>query len=132
MAWWSSVGSTGLPRLCRRTSGSSSSSLDESGGEMMAPFGIPRSLVTGGGDCRTLVLASIPCRSSDVDSGDGSAWGREALGAEGVLRCFIMYEADRGSEGRELLVGEWWNEGLRLTSGDVGADAAGDLLDGGV
>lgn len=43
-----------------------------------------------------------------------------------------MYEADRGSAGREWLVGEWWKDGLRLMSGDVGADVAGDLLDGGV
>jgi hypothetical protein len=74
---------------------------------MMAPFGIRRSPVIGGGDCLTLGLVIIPFKSSDVDSGDGSdvVLGG-ADGADGVRRCFVMYEADRGSTGLELLVGD--------------------------
>jgi len=99
----------------------------------MAPDGIPRSPVIGGGDCRTLVLASIPFRSSDVASGDGSVtWRGAAEGADGVRRCFVRYEAERGRMVLELLVGGWWKDDLRLTSGDVGVDEAGDLLEGGV
>jgi hypothetical protein len=97
---------------------------------MIAPVGITRSPVTGGGDCRTLELVNMLLRSSWVDSGDGSLMRLSAaVGADGVRRCFVMYEADRGRTGRE--VGEWWKEGLRLTSGEAGADDAGDL-EGGV
>lgn len=51
---------------------------------------------------------------------------------EGVRLCLVRYEADRGSEG----LGDWafgeaaglvpWNEDLRLTVGDEGAEDAGE------
>lgn len=49
--------------------------------------------------------------------------------ADGVLRCLVKYEAERGSTGREP-PGDCCREGRRLVSGDVGADEAGDLLGG--
>lgn len=84
-----------------------------------------------------LVFAIIPFKSSEVASGEGWPVCRETNpGADGVLRCFVKYDADRGRAGLELLLGEWWKDGLRLTSGEVGVDdgvdEAGDLLDGGV
>ncbi len=78
-----------------------------------------------------LLLATMPFKSSDVASGDGSCLGT-MLEAEGVRRCFIRYEADRGRAGLVLLGAVWWKEGLRLTSGELGVDEAGDLLEGGV
>lgn len=70
------------------------------------------------------------CKSSDVVCGDGSLSGR--CDATGVRRCFVRYDADRGSTGLELGLWGVLNEGLRLPSGDVGVDVAGDLCDGGV
>jgi hypothetical protein len=68
----------------------------------------------GGGDCRTLLerktfetvlaVVTMPWRSSEV------AWGVKGLAAppslliavaEGVRRCLLRYEAERGSAGRE-------------------------------
>ena len=80
-----------LPRIV----GVSSSSLPdeaESGGEIMAPTGMPRSSVMGGGDCRTLFdkAAAMPLRSSEVPWGvivptdtDPSL----TADADGVRRC---------------------------------------------
>jgi len=80
-----------------------------------------------------LGLVIIPFRSSEVDSGEGSdAIRGGAEGADGVRRCFVRYDADRGRAGLELVVGEWWKDGLRLTSGDDGAVEAGERADGGV
>jgi len=71
-----------------------------------------KSSVRGGGDCLTLlewkafvtvlVEVTMPWRSSEV------AWGVRGLAAppslmpdaEGVRRCLLRYEAERGSEGR--------------------------------
>jgi hypothetical protein len=69
-------------------------------------------------------------RSSDVACGVGSLSIDAATGAEGVRRCLVRYEAERGNEGRE--VGAWWMDGLRLLLGDAEADVAGDRCDGGV
>lgn len=54
-----------------RTSAESSSSPDEdeSGGDIMAPDGIGRLPVTGGGDCRRLGLLTMALKSSTVASG---------------------------------------------------------------
>jgi hypothetical protein len=97
----------------------------------MAPEGILRSSVTGGGDCRTLVLVTIPFRSSDVASGVG--WSALASGptADCVRRCLVRYDVERGSDGREPVF--WlWKDGLRLASGETGAEVAGDRWEGGV
>jgi len=73
----------------------------------MAPVGIRRSPVIGGGDCLTLGLVIIPFKSSDVDSGDGSDTVRGgAEGAGSVRRFLVKYEADRGSTGLELVDGD--------------------------
>lgn len=99
----------------------------------MAPLGIIRSSVTGGGDCRTLPLFTIPFRSSDVASGVGlPTWPRSGTGAEVVRRCLVMYDADRGNEGLEPPVGVAWKDDLRLASGEVEAEDAGDRWEGGV
>lgn len=49
--------------------------------------------------------------------------------AEGVRRCLVRYEDDRGKAGR---AGAPWKDGRRLTSGDAGADEAGERWEGGV
>lgn len=73
--------------------GVSSSSLPdeaESGGEMMAPLGIPRSSVMGGGDCRTLndKAATMPLRSSEVPWGVIVPTDPSLMAdADGVRRC---------------------------------------------
>lgn len=99
---------------------------------MMAPAGILLSSVIGGGDCLTLMLVTMPFKSSDVASGLG--WNilcASCPTAGCVRRCFVRYDADRGSDGRTLLV--WpWKEDLRLISGETGADEAGDRREGGV
>lgn len=46
--------------------------------------------------------------------------------ADGVLRCFVRYEAERGRDGRGTPDAAW-KDGRRLTSGDAGAEEAGDL-----
>lgn len=55
---------------------------------------------------------------------------------EGVRLCLVKYEADRGSAGRDEALGEVgvvpWNEDLRLTDGDEGAEDAGERYEGGV
>ena len=92
--------------LPRSSTCSSSSLFDEepdSGGEMMAPAGIIRASVTGGGDCRTAgLLATNPFRSSDVPGGVISGVVPLMGGfdtADGVRLCLVRYDADRGSEG---------------------------------
>ena len=118
-----------------RTSGSSSSLEDsggETGGESIAPAGILRSSVTGGGDCRTLTLVTMPFKSSDVASGVGwSALASEPI-ADCVRRCLVRYEVERGRAGRGLVFVCPWKDGLRLTSGETGAEEAGDRWEGGV
>lgn len=58
--------------------------------------------------------------------------GREdpSLTAEtdGVRRCLLRYEAERGRDGRE----PDWKDERRLTSGEAEADEAGDRCEGGV
>jgi hypothetical protein len=49
--------------------------------------------------------------------------------AEGVRRCLVRYEADLGNEGRVELE---LKEDRRLTSGEDGADEAGEQWEGGV
>jgi hypothetical protein len=79
--------------LPRRLADSSSSLPDEaeSGGEMMAPFGIPFSWVMGGGDWRTDVATpAMFLRSSDVPCGVKVAEEPSlAAETEGVLRCLL-------------------------------------------
>jgi hypothetical protein len=115
-------------RVRPRISGPSSSLPDEaeSGGDITAPLGIPRSSVIGSGDCRTLpeVLdPAKPLRSVEVPG--GVSWVVEPFdsSADADRRCFVRYEADRGSVGRCDPV---CKEGRRLTSGDTGAEDAGD------
>lgn len=98
---------------------------------MMAPMGIVRSSVTGGGDCLTLEVTAVPMllRSSDVPCGvsvpvDPSLRAE----AEGVRRCFVRYEADRGRLG----LGLDCSDDRRLATGDAEADEAGDRCEGGV
>lgn len=63
----------------------------------------------------------------------------EAL-ADGVRRCLVIYDADRGSAGRgEEAAGEPpftdavpWMEDRRLALGDEGAEDAGERWEGGV
>jgi hypothetical protein len=86
-----------------------------------------------------MLLRAIVLRSSTVADGDNSLCCVGA-GAEGVRRCFIRYDADRGSAGLVDDVGDmgpppfcgWLIEGLRLWLGEEGADEAGDLWEGGV
>ena len=57
--------------------------------------------------------------------------------ADGVLRCLVRYEADRGRTGRPapaavFPVGGAWNDDLRLMLGEEEEDEAGDLCEGGV
>jgi hypothetical protein len=97
---------------------------------------MPRSSVTGGGDWRTLLPEMLaaearPWRSSEVPGGVG--WfvvpcPCPGPSADADRRCLVRYEADRGSEGR----GPFWSDGLRLESGDTGAEEEGDRWDGGV
>jgi hypothetical protein len=79
--------------LPRRLADSSSSLPDEaeSGGEMMAPLGIPFSSVMGGGDWRTDVATpAMLLRSSDVPWGVKVAEEPSlAAETEGVLRCLL-------------------------------------------
>lgn len=98
---------------------------------MMAPMGIVRSSVTGGGDCLTLEGTAVPMllRSSDVPCGvsvpvDPSLRAE----AEGVRLCLVRYEADRGRLGRGLDC----SDDRRLATGDAEADEAGDRCEGGV
>lgn len=107
----------------------SSSSLPgmESGGEMTAPFGMPLSSVTGGGDWRTLTLVTRALKSAQVLGGVGELVSPPTAG--GVRRFLVRYDADRGSCGREPL----WKDGRRLTSGEEWVELAGDrVLEGGV
>ena len=98
----------------------------------MAPEGMPRPSVMGGGDCRTLSPGTKLFRSSDVPGGVGwfdatfSLLEIEAMD-EGDLRCLVRYEADRGSVGRPFV-----SELLRLALGDPAAVVGGDDLEGGV
>jgi len=57
-----------------------------------------------------------------------SVWTSSRLVIEGVRRCLLRYEADRGSDGR----GPDWKDERRLTSGDPEAEEAGDRCEGGV
>lgn len=98
---------------------------------MTAPFGMPRSSVRGGGDCRTLLegaVAAMEDRSSTVDCGvKGLADPLLMVVTEGVRRCLFRYEAERGRDGR------WPDcEERRLASGEADAEEAGDRFDGGV
>jgi hypothetical protein len=92
---------------------------------------MPRSPATPDGDARMLVFVTRPFRSSDVAFGVGclvSAFCDAT--ADGVRRCLVRYEADRGRAGR--VAEAWWREGLRLLPGEAGADDAGDRWEGGV
>jgi hypothetical protein len=75
---------------------------------MTTPMGICVSSVTGGGDCRRLlevdsvcVVSWWPFSLSAVPGGVGSkvGWNPFAL-TEGVLRCLVKYDVDRGNSGR--------------------------------
>lgn len=124
---------------------------------MIAPAGIERPSVTGGGDCRTgpalncaaavatAAASAMPFKSSEVPGGvisgvDPLAEMVEAAPdpalTEGVRLCLVKYEADRGNAGLECTLGEAglvpWNEDLRLTEGDEGAEDAGERYEGGV
>lgn len=98
---------------------------------MMAPIGIVRSSVTGGGDCLTLDVTAVPMllRSSDVPCGVNVPVDPSLRAdAEGVRRCLVRYEADRGRLG----LGLDCREDRRLATGDADADEAGDRCEGGV
>ena len=86
----------------------------------------------GGGDLRTLPVdraAIIAGKSSSVACGvKGLAVPSLIALTDGVRRCFVRYEAERGSDGREPV----WRDGRRLASGDVTTEEAGDRWDGGV
>lgn len=87
-----------------------------------------------------------PLRSSDVEFGvcwpamvtvaDEELDVQEA--ADGVLRCLLKYDEDRGSAGAGECVMEAeaglapLNDGRRLVSGEEAADEAGERLEGGV
>lgn len=82
-------------------------------------------------------LSEVPggVRSRDNTVRDGDV---EAL-ADGVRLCLVKYDADRGNAGRAGDAGEpcivdapCWMEERRLTSGDEGAEVAGERWDGGV
>lgn len=97
----------------------------------MAPMGMARSSVSGGGDWRTFDGTAEPMllRSSDVPWGvsvpvDPSLTAE----AEGVRRCLWRYEADLGRFGRVPVC----SEERRLATGDEEADEAGDRFEGGV
>jgi len=70
--------------------------------------GICVSSVTGGGDCRRLLLVLILLASlsslSAVPGGVGSdvvgPFMNEAVLTDGVRRCRVRYDVDRGSSGR--------------------------------
>lgn len=100
---------------------------------MMAPMGIVRSSVNGGGDWRTLegtmVVVTMALRSSEVP------WGVKvpvdtslAAEADGVRLCLWRYDDDRGRFGRA----EDCSDERRLALGEAEADDAGDRLEGGV
>jgi hypothetical protein len=52
--------------------------------------------------------------------------------AEAVRRCLVRYEADRGSDGLVGVDVLELNEDRRLTSGELGAEEAGEQWEGGV
>jgi hypothetical protein len=92
---WASSPVSCIRRLPR--SSSSELLLVESGGVLMAPDGIA-ALLTGGGDCRRLGLATSPLFSDD--SVFELAWSE----MEGVRRCrwrYVVDESERGSVGRD-------------------------------
>lgn len=68
----------------------------------------------------------MPFKSSDVPGGVGWSELPFVVGAPaaaaGVLLCLVRYDADLGSDG----LGLDWKEERLLTSGDDGAELAGD------
>jgi hypothetical protein len=68
-------------------------------------------------------------KSSDVPWGVSEPIEPSLSVTDGVRRCLLRYDADRGRDGR---VDPACNDGRRLTSGDVDADDAGDRCEGGV
>lgn len=85
---------------------------------MMAPAGMGRTSVTGGGDCRKLAVGG---------GWRAVGWSGLTMVMEGVRRCLFRYDAECGREGREPC----WIEERRLTSGETETEEAGDR-DGGV
>jgi hypothetical protein len=68
-------------------------------------------------------------RSSDVPCGvNGAEEPSLTADTEGVLRCLLKYDAERGRFGRA----PDWREGRRLASGEADVEEAGDRSDGGV
>jgi len=98
---------------------------------MTAPEGIPRGPVTGGGDCRMLPIPlAKDFKSSEVPGGVGLLGPPFACPdspkADGVLRCFVRYEEDRGSAAPSV-----GSECLRVALGDpCGGEEAADLEGG--
>lgn len=73
-------------------------------------------------------LTARPGRSSDVPWGvSGLADPSLTAETEGVRRCLLRYEAERGRLGRGLE-----SEERRLVFGEAAADDAGDWWEGGV
>lgn len=97
---------------------------------MTAPEGIPPGPVTGGGDCRTLSRAAMDFRSTDVPGGVMSLCELSCPcftrpRADGVLRCLVKYDEERGNAILRL-----GSVCLRSTLGEPGGEAAD--LEGGV
>jgi hypothetical protein len=104
---------------------------------MTAPAGIFASPVTGGGDWTTArLLGSFFCSSGVTGRGDSVVEGKRGLLLEGVRRCRVRYDAERGNS--DLLTTlrpsgcVAWIDDRRLELGDVFAEAAGDRWEGGV
>lgn len=81
------------------------------------------------------LLATKRLRSSEAPGGVGwpataepFPWSAAGPTADWVRRLFVRYDADLGMDGCWPL----WKDGRRLTSGDPGADEAGDRGLGGV
>lgn len=99
---------------------------------MIAPLGIARPSVTGGGDWRMLAIDAIPFKSTEVADGVGWLMTVPWLwieDAEGARLCLARYEEDLGKDGRSAVA---WKDDLLLRSGDVGAEEAGERWEGGV
>ena len=97
---------------------------------MTAPEGIPPGPVTGGGDCRMLSRATMDFRSAEVSGGVISLFELSfpcftGPKADGVLRCRVRYDEDRGKV--TLRAGSVC---LRSAFGEPGGEAAD--LEGGV
>jgi hypothetical protein len=86
-----------------------------------------------------LWLTTIAFKLSDVPGGVRSIESDVGMLADGVRLCLVRYEAERGSAGRAVALGEPpfvdvvpWKDDRRLASGDEGAEVAGERWDGGV